>query len=293
MMGQMNQTPPTHGTPPAHGTPRPPDPPGQELPQGQGSPSRPDPLVVGSAAFARVALGLVEDVARSQRDGVAAAAALVADCLSAGGVLQAFGTGHSEAFAMEIAGRAGGLIPTNRLSLRDVAVLDPEGLAVSDQFLERDPGTARRIYEQAPGVRSTDVFLIASNSGGNGSVVELALHVKAQGHPLVAVTSMAHTTAITSRHPSGKRLFEVADVVLDNGAPYGDAVLPLPGGGAACGVSSITAALLAQMLVADAIAVLLAGGHRPPVYLSANIPGGDEHNRALEDRYAGRLRRVL
>ncbi|MDQ2755571.1 MAG: sugar isomerase domain-containing protein, partial [Actinomycetota bacterium] len=245
----MSQTPRTSQTPPA--------PHGLETP-GRGSPPQPEPMGVGSTAFARVALGLVDDVARSQHDGVVAAAALVADCLVADGVLQAFGTGHSEAFAMEIAGRAGGLVPTNRLSLRDVAVPDPEGRAVSDQFLERDPGTALRIYEQAPAIRPTDVFLIASSSGGNGSIVELALHVKAQGHPLVAVTSMAHTTAITSRHPSGKRLFEVADVVLDNGAPYGDAVLPLPGGGAACGVSSITAALLAQMVVADAIAALLA-----------------------------------
>ena len=65
--------------------------------------------------------------------------------------------------------------------------------------------------------------------------------MRERGHKLVAVTSMDHTSRVTSRHPSGQRLFEVADVVLDNGAPYGDAVLPLPGGGAACGISSITA----------------------------------------------------
>lgn len=248
---------------------------------------------VSAEAFAAVAAQKVHEVATSQREAVAAAARLFSDCIAADGVIQAFGTGHSEAFAMEIAGRAGGFIPTNRLSLRDVAALDPEGKAISNQFLERDPDTALKIYEQAVGARPTDVFVIASNSGGNGSIVELATHAKAQGHPLIAVTSMAHTQGIESRHPSGKRLFEVADLVLDNGAPYGDAVLPLPDGGAACGISSITAALLAQMIVADAIANLLDAGVTPPVYLSANIPGGDEHNRALEERYAGRLRRLL
>ena len=253
----------------------------------------PVPERLSASEFAAVAARTVVSVAADQRAQVAAAARLFSDCIAADGVIQAFGTGHSEAFAMEIAGRAGGFIPTNRLSLRDVALLDPEGKAVSNQFLERDPGTGIRIYDQAPQVRPGDVFIIASNSGGNGSIVELATHVKAQGHPLIAVTSMAHTRGIESRHPSGKRLFEVADLVLDNGAPYGDAVLPLPGGGAACGISSITAALLAQMIVADAIANLLAAGLTPPVYLSANIPGGDEHNRALEERYVGRLRRNL
>ena len=80
-------------------------------------------------------------------------------------------------------------------------------------------------------------------------------------------------------------------MVLDNGAPYGDATLPLPGGGAVGAVSSITAALLAQQVTVEVVARLLAAGERPPVYLSANIPDGDAHNNELEARYAGRIRR--
>lgn len=250
-------------------------------------------MTVSGEEFARAALEAVAQVSRSQGAKVAEAATMVSTSLQQGGVVQAFGTGHSEAFAMEIASRAGGLIPTNRLSLRDVILLggaSREGL--SNQFLERDPGTAQKIYDLAP-VTPGDVFMIASNSGGNGSVVELARLVKERGHPLIAVTSMQHTSAIESRHPSGLRLFEVADVVLDNGAPFGDAVLELPGGGAACGISSITAALLAQMIIAEVLRDLLAHGVTPPVYLSANVPGGDEHNRALEARYEGRLRRMI
>lgn len=250
-------------------------------------------MTLSAAGFAEAAARTVQEVAESQAAKVAKAAALISRSVQSGGVVQAFGTGHSEAFAMEIAGRAGGLIPTNRLSLRDVILLggmDREGL--SNQFLERDPATGRRIYELAP-VTPGDVFMIASNSGGNGSVVELALHVKEQGHPLVAVTSMAHTLGVQSRHPSGRRLFELADVVLDNGAPFGDAILPLPGGGAACGISSITAALLAQMVMAEVLRDLIEQGVTPPVYLSANVPGGDEHNRALEATYEGRLRRMI
>ena len=249
---------------------------------------------LSGAAFATTAAEAIRAVSTSQAAAVAAAAQLVADCIADGGVLQAFGTGHSEAFAMEVAGRAGGYIPTNKLALRDAvaaagAEVDPE---VAGK-LERDPALAPYIYALAPEVQPQDVFLIASNSGGNGSIVEFARLVKEKGHPLVAVTSLAHTTRVTSRHPSGLRLFEVADVVLDNGAPYGDAVLPLPGGGAACGLSSVTAALLAQMVVADSLALLVEREVTPPVYLSANIPEGDAHNDALEARYAGRLRRGL
>ncbi len=136
------------------------------------------------------------------------------------------------------------------------------------------------------------MFVVASNSGVNGSTVEMARLAREHGHPVVAVTSLTQTDQVPSRHPSGLKLRDVADVVLDNGAPYGDAVLPLPGGGAVCAVSSITGALLAQLVAAEVVRRLLDAGAAPPVYLSANVPEGDEHNHALEARYAGRLRRT-
>jgi uncharacterized phosphosugar-binding protein len=134
--------------------------------------------------------------------------------------------------------------------------------------------------------------VIASNSGVNGSVVELARLVKERGHRLVAITSFTQTAAVGSRHPSGAKLIDHADVALDNGAPYGDALLPLPGGGTVCAVSSITGALLAQLVGAEVVRRLLAAGDPPPVYVSANVPGGDAHNSTLEARYAGRIRRT-
>ncbi len=177
------------------------------------------------------------------------------------------------------------------IALRDLVLMggaDP-GL-LEDPHLERDLSVAQRLYD-LHAVDPHDVFVIASSSGGNGSIVEFARVVKQHGHPLIAVTSVAHSSRITSRHPSGQRLFELADVVLDNHAPYGDAVLE-SGDVRVCAISSITAALLAQMVVAEVVAAQLAAGELPPVYLSANVPEGDEHNRALEARYAGRIRRT-
>jgi uncharacterized phosphosugar-binding protein len=245
---------------------------------------------VSAAGFATAAEEAVRRVAREQAAAVAAAADLVVEGLRAGGVVQTFGTGHSQALAMELSGRAGGLVPTNMIALRDLVLLggEPPELLFTE-YLERDPAVGRRLYDLA-GVAPSDVFVMASNSGGNGSVVELAHAVKDHGHPLIVITSMAHTSRVTSRHASGKRLFELADVVLDNGAPYGDAVLAT-GGVTVCAISSITAALLAQMIVAEVVRTMLAAGETPPVYLSSNVPEGDAHNTALEARYAGRIRR--
>jgi uncharacterized phosphosugar-binding protein len=231
---------------------------------------------------------LVKTVGQSQADGIGRAAGLMASCVIEGGVIQAFGCGHSEALAMEIAGRAGGLIPTNRIALRDLVFYGGEPLStLEDQLLERRPGVAARLYELAP-VGPQDVFVLASNSGINGVIVELAMHVKERGHPLIALTSLEHSGKSVPRHASGKRLSEIADVVLDNGAPFGDVILPNQTGA----VSSVTAAVLAQLIVIDVTNRLAEAGHTPPIYLSANIPGGHEHNLKLEARYAGRIRRT-
>ncbi|AQZ65892.1 unnamed protein product [[Actinomadura] parvosata subsp. kistnae] len=216
------------------------------------------------------------------------AADLFTKALTAGGVIQAFGSGHSEAIAMEIAGRAGGLVPTNRLALRDIVLYGDAPRSELDRYdLERDPAVARTLLDLAP-VQPHDLFVIISNSGVNGVVVELATLVKERGHDLIAITSRSGGA---SRHPSGRKLADLADVVLDNHAPYGDAVLPLPGGGATGAVSTITSALLAQLVVTQTVRNLLEAGEVPPVYLSANVPEGDAHNLRLEALYAGRIRR--
>lgn len=240
--------------------------------------------------YAERVLDLAREVAGKQAEPIGQAAALLVTSLRDDGVVNAFGSGHSEAIAMEIAGRAGGLVPSNRLTPRDLVLYGGQPPSVLTPELERDPSIAHTIYELAP-VRPQDVFVLISSSGVNGAVVELATLVKERGHPLIAITSVQHSTAMTSRHPSGRRLLDLADVVLDNGSPYGDAILDLPGGGGYGAVSTITSALLAQLMVTETIERLIALGQSPPVYLSANITGGDEHNRALEARYAGRIRR--
>lgn len=220
-----------------------------------------------------------------------AAIDLMVGAIEGGGVIQAFGTGHSEAFAMEIAGRAGGLIPTNKIALRDVVLRGSQDIAaLSGSALERNPSVVDELFEISP-IGPADVFIIASNSGVNGSIVGLALKAKATGHKLIAVTSLEHTKQVAPKHPSGKRLYEVADVVLDNRAPFGDSTLQFPGGIPVGAVSSITAAFIAQLLTIGTAQRISVSGGTPPLYISANIPGGDEHNHKLEALYQGKIRR--
>ncbi|KAM9863005.1 hypothetical protein ACI1US_01146 [Leucobacter sp. BZR 635] len=234
----------------------------------------------------------LEQLTHTEQDGgYDAAIALMTDAVAADGVIHAFGTGHSEAFAMEIAGRAGGLIPTNKVALRDVVIRGNRSIDALFGFppLERDPAVAEELFATIHR-QPNDVFIIASNSGVNGSIVGLALLAKAAGHPVIAVTSFEHTARVEPSHPSGKRLSEIADVVIDNLAPFGDAVLTgaVPVGA----VSSVTSAYIAQLLTIGVVDRLAEAGHDTPVFLSANIPGGDEHNRRFEAHYGERIRRI-
>lgn len=246
-------------------------------------------------SFSREISTRLDHIANWARQGglTEAVEALVA-ALADGGVIQAFGTGHSEAFAMEMAGRAGGLIPTSKIALRDLVLHGDRDVADLDSLegsiLERDMGVAEELFNVSL-VDPRDIFLIASNSGVNGSVVGLALAAKERGHKVIAVTSLLHTNAVEPRHPSGKRLSDLADVVIDNRAPFGDTTLEVSGGGGVGAVSSITGAFIAQLLTIETVQSLVRAGKQPPIYISANIPGGDEHNTALVGQYIGRLRR--
>lgn len=246
--------------------------------------------MTGQDEYAQVAREAVDRLVTTQRDAISRAGAIVTEALLAGGVIQAYGTGHSRAVALELVGRAGGLVPANQLAIRDLVYYgDTPAADILDPHLERSPEVADRVWSLAD-IRPADVFVIASNSGGNGAIVEMARLAGERGHRVVAITSLAHTGRITPRHPSGQRLADLADVVIDNGAPYGDAAVPLPDGDAFGPLSNLTGILAANLLVADVIGRYLAVGSPPPLFRSANAPGNDGHNDALLDRYGARVR---
>jgi uncharacterized phosphosugar-binding protein len=244
-------------------------------------------MTIGANLVIDTILDIVQTFRSTQMEPLQKASKLLSRSLLDGGVIHVFGAGHSRTFGMEMCGRAGGLVPLNLIGLEDISRIDNRiGINLVD--LEREPKTAHDLLDLHD-VRKEDSIIIVSNSGRNGAPNELAIESKRRGLSVIAVTSLLHSTNSTSRHPSGKKLFELADIVIDNCGPYGDVLLEIPGISEKTGsASTVVGALIAQALTVEIIAEYLKAGSVPPVYISANIDEGDEHNRKLQQKYEHR-----
>lgn len=227
------------------------------------------------------------EIQRTQAEAIDKAANLIFASLMLDGVLHVFGSGHSQLVAEEAFHRAGGLVPVNPMTEPFLSPLTPPK---KSGRLERLSGIAAILLNyHAP--QSGEVLIIISNAGINPVPVELALEAKKRELAVIAITSLRHAQAVASRHGSGKRLFEVADLVIDNGGEAGDGALAFPGLAAKVGpISLVAGAFIINSIVCGVVERFLTKGLRPPVYLSANLPGGDEHNRQLEAKYKGRIK---
>lgn len=220
---------------------------------------------------------LLHDVLDNQWDAIALAAEAVAAALQSGREVHAFGSGHSHLLAEELFYRAGGLV--------DVRPILFEGLmlhanAPLSTRLERLPGLAGEILADH-GVSSGDVLLVFSNSGRNQVATELAAEAQARGLIVVAVTSIAHSRATTPRG-GGRRLFELADIVIDNRGELGDAAVEVPGfDRRVAPTSTAVGAAVVNAIVAQSVGLLVAAGHEPRVYASSNVDSGDAINGSL------------
>lgn len=245
-------------------------------------------MKLGAKVMIDTILEIVQKMEETQLEAIERASELLANRLQQGGIIHVFGAGHSRAFGMEMCGRAGGLVPMKLVALEDIALLEGT-VGINLTELERSLETAHRLMKLHE-VQDEDGFIIVSNSGRNGSAVELATICRDLGIPVVAVTSLNHSQHTDSRHPSGKKLYELADIVIDNCCPYGDVLLQMPNSQERTGsASSVVGALIAQALTTEIIRLTFESGETPPpVYISANLDGGDEHNRKIIERYAHR-----
>lgn len=216
---------------------------------------------------------LVSKMRQDQADSIRNAARLVADALIQGQKVFTFGSGHSQLLAKEIRGRAGGLYPI-------VNIADPLwGRA------ERVEGVGEVLVERVP-LEEGDVIFVISNSGRNPEPLEVAMAAREKGLKVLAVTSLEHSKTVESRHSSGKKLYQLGDVVLDTGAPAGDATLSLEGLRPNVGaVSTVLGAAILNAVMVEATQLILDAGEEPPVLMSANLDGSDEFNARVIERY--------
>ena len=198
-------------------------------------------------------------------------------------IIHVFGTGHSHMTGIEMFSRAGGLGNVD-------AMLDPDSITVSGAvrgaYVERVEGLAEVIWKNYH-FEKGDMIIIVSNSGRNAVPVEMAMIAKEKGIKVLALTNIAQSSSQASRHHSGKRLFELADLVIDTLVPFGDSMVDIDGikTGAA---SNISAMFIVDYLVVGAIEKAVENGVRPFVFQSQNLDGFS--NDAIYEYYRGRVK---
>lgn len=222
---------------------------------------------------------------KNNDDSIEAAAAVVAHSLENDGLVHVFGTGHSHMLAEEMFYRAGGLGAVNPILEEDLML---HKNASKSTELERDPSLANSILSQHQ-LREGDVFIIASNSGGNALIEAIALEVKSRGLILIAITSIKHATSPAAR-AQGRKLHELADICIDNLGEVGDASISYPQILEKTGpTSTVLGAAIVNAIAARAVEIALEKGFTPQIFSSSNTSSGDIHNTRLIESLKNRV----
>jgi uncharacterized phosphosugar-binding protein len=237
--------------------------------------------------YLELAIQALQEVRRTQGEAIEKAAVVIAEAIEANHLMYVFGAAHAGILAQELFYRAGGLVPVNPVL--------PPGLTTEirpitlTSRLERMPGFGTQVLAETP-IQAGDVVIVHSVSGRNAAAVEFARGAGERGAFVIAVTSLQYSRAVQPRISGTPRLFETADLVLDDLAPVGDALVELPGLVQRVGpISTVTGAAILNAVVARAAELLLQRTGDAPIFMSANLDQGDAHNQRWLEHYRGRL----
>ncbi len=236
--------------------------------------------------YAEAVREVTRRIEETQMGAIGAAAQAIADALTSGGALWVHNIGHGG--EQELTHRAGGLLATRIFSFTcNVSSPIADCLRGRPRPETVEPALERiRLALRTSELRAGDVLMLASVSGRTSGTVELARAASEMGVTVIGLTSLEYTAQIESDHPSGEKLCDAADIVIDNCAPFGDACLEaeayehrvLP-------ISGVAMTTIAWMICADVIDRMTALGTPPHVYMSVNRPGGREYNAQAEREY--------
>lgn len=228
---------------------------------------------------------LYERVRTTQRDAMIKAGKLIADAAAKGNCIHIADSGHI--INAELIDRGGGLMlwrqfkyrlfTENPVRPRDRSSIDKKMTGLAEYAL------------RASGALPGDVIIIGSVSGKNVEVVDLAIEAKKFGMSVIVLTSLEYSKAVDAEHPSGKHLFDCGDIVIDNCAPIGDAMMDVEGLDAKlCPASGLAGAFIMWSITTVATEEFIKKGLTPGVYKSYNFPGGYEHNDVAQKQYRER-----
>jgi uncharacterized phosphosugar-binding protein len=246
--------------------------------------------------YLKQAHAILTRIQETQMEAIRRAAGICADTIAGEGLVYLFATGHSRMFIEEMYPRHGsfpGFLPIVELSLTyHNQVVGANGQRQA-MFLEHVEGFGEVILRNFV-FSEPDSFVIFSNSGVNEVVVDVALEAKKKNLPVIAVVSADHCAASDSRHSSGRKLPDVADITIDNCTPAGDALVQVDGLEDPVGPgSTIGAAAVTNALKVEIAAGLVNRGVRPLVLTSSCFVGAEASKRKFESSYDDFRRRIL
>jgi uncharacterized phosphosugar-binding protein len=240
-------------------------------------------------AYAEAARETIDRITTTQAEGIEKAAEICAGAILRGGLVHLFGSGHSRMAVEEMYPRYGsfaGFHPIVEQSLSNHHQVVGNNGQRQAMFIENTAGLGRVILSNFALDPQRDVMIVISAGGTNAVPVEIALESKALGLPVIAITSIEHSEESSSRHSSGQRLYEVADLVIDTCTPPGDAVIRLPGLDTPVGpLTSVANITIINMLKVAVAQRLVEAGERPPVITSSVVVGEERSRELFEASY--------
>lgn len=245
--------------------------------------------------FFDAAIGLLRQIRTSQAEPIRRAAEACAYSIGAGKLVHTFGTGHGAIPALEAFPRSGSLVGFHAIAETPITLLHhvwgDMGVA-QYRFLHRQEGYGRAILE-AHRLDPDDALILFSHSGINAVILDMALTAKDAGLTVVGVTSRPHSEAVKPRHSSGLHLYEAADVVIDTGAPLGDAAVQVEGLDDPVGaVSTVLTVAVMHAIISETAAVMVARGQTPHVGVNVNLPREGSAREQNDAGYAELWRRL-
>ncbi|MEW6455555.1 MAG: sugar isomerase domain-containing protein [Acidobacteriota bacterium] len=231
---------------------------------------------------------IIRRILSIQEETICQGGIIIADCLKNDGIVNVFGTGHSRLIAEEAFYRAGGMISVN--PLLNEKLYFTKG-AIQASFTERNEDIVFEILKENK-MESKDVGIVVSNSGINVAPVEMTIQMKKIGMKVISIVSLKQSKSSKSLHKSGKKLYELADVVIDNCGEYGDALISMPGLNFKIGPSStVSGSFIIHSLFIKAAEEMLKRGEKPLVFPSINIEGVSlDVFKQMFEKYKNRIR---
>ncbi len=237
----------------------------------------------------------LDEIGTSQERAIADAAELCATAIAAGGFAHVFGSGHSRIPVEEMFPRYGsypGFHPVVELSMTFHTQIAGANGQRQAMFIERVEGLAEVILSNFH-FKATDAMIVFSVSGASAVPIEIAMGAQQRGLPVIAVTSLDHSNASESLHPSGTRLLDHADIVIDLCTPVGDAAVAIPGLDTPVGpLSTIAAVTVANEIKVQTAELLQAQGKMPAVLTASAVVGPERSKTLFDTAYSDHARRL-